>query len=119
MLRRPLPVVRVQPNAGSARGAEWGGPGDVRGRETGGRRWTLSGRGARVRAPGARRRAFGRQRVEIARVPEGEPRVLAGYGGLEELPGVGDTTAAVIAEALAEFRQAGQERKQDIESVRA
>ncbi len=37
----------------------------------------------------------------MARVPESELRFLADAGRLQDLPGIGDTTAAVIAEALA------------------
>ena len=55
----------------------------------------------RGRAPGHRQQAFRRAAREISRVPESELRFLADAGRLQDLPGVGDTTAAVIAEALA------------------
>ncbi len=55
----------------------------------------------RGRAPGHRQQAFRRAAREISRVPESELRFLADSGRLQDLPGVGDTTAAVIAEALA------------------
>ena len=68
-----------------------------------------AGRGSRAhrRPPHARSRARAppagvppRPR-EISRVPESELRFLAEAGRLKDLPGVGDTTATVIAEALA------------------
>ena len=55
----------------------------------------------RGRAPGHRQQAFRRAAREISRVPESELRFLADAGRLQDLPGIGDTTAAVIAEALA------------------
>ncbi len=55
----------------------------------------------RARAPGPRQQAFKRAAREISRVPESELRFLADNGQLKDLPGIGDTTAAVIAEALA------------------
>ncbi len=55
----------------------------------------------RARAPGPRQQAFKRAAREISRVPESELRFLADNGRLKDLPGIGDTTAAVIAEALA------------------
>jgi putative hydrolase len=55
----------------------------------------------RGRAPGHRQQAFRRAAREISRVPESELRFLAAEGRLQDLPGIGDTTAAVIAEALA------------------
>jgi putative hydrolase len=55
----------------------------------------------RGRAPAPRQQAFRRAAREIARVPESELRFLADEGRLKDLPGIGDTTAAVIAEALA------------------
>jgi len=51
--------------------------------------------------PGHRQQAFRRAAREISRVPESELRFLADAGRLQDLPGIGDTTAAVIAEALA------------------
>jgi putative hydrolase len=55
----------------------------------------------RGRAPGHRQQAFRRAAREVARVPESELRFLADAGRLQDLPGIGDTTAAVIAQALA------------------
>jgi len=55
----------------------------------------------RGRAPAHRQQAFRRAAREISRVPESELVFLADQGRLKELPGVGDTTAAVISEALA------------------
>lgn len=55
----------------------------------------------RGRAPAPRRQAFHRAAREISRVPESELRFLAENGRLKDIPGVGDSTAAVIAEALA------------------
>jgi putative hydrolase len=55
----------------------------------------------RGRAPGHRQQAFRRAAREVARVPESELQFLADAGRLQDLPGIGDTTAAVIAEALA------------------
>jgi putative hydrolase len=55
----------------------------------------------RGRAPGHRQQAFRRAAREISRVPESELMFLADAGRLQDLPGIGDTTAAVIAEALA------------------
>ena len=55
----------------------------------------------RGRAPAPRQQAFRRAAREIARVPESELRFLAENGRLKDLPGIGDSTAAVIAEALA------------------
>src|ERR1700682_5065932 len=55
----------------------------------------------RGRAPGHRQQAFRRAAREISRVPDSELRFLADAGRLQDLPGVGDTTAAAIAEALA------------------
>lgn len=55
----------------------------------------------RGRAPAPRQQAFRRAAREIARVPESELRFLAEEGRLKDLPGIGDTTAAVITEALA------------------
>jgi len=59
----------------------------------------------RGRAPAHRQQAFRRAAREISRVPESELVFLADQGRLKELPGVGDTTAAVISEALAERRR--------------
>jgi putative hydrolase len=55
----------------------------------------------RGRAPAPRQQAFRRAAREISRVPESELRFLADAGRLKDIPGVGDTTATVIAEALA------------------
>ncbi len=55
----------------------------------------------RARAPGPRQQAFKRATREISRVPDSELQFLADNGRLKDLPGIGDTTAAVIAEALA------------------
>ena len=55
----------------------------------------------RARAPGPRQQAFRRAAREISRVSESELQFLADAGRLQDLPGIGDTTAAVIAEALA------------------
>jgi putative hydrolase len=55
----------------------------------------------RGRAPAHRQQAFRRAAREIARVPESELQFLADNGRLKDLPGIGDTTAAVIMEALA------------------
>src|SRR4051794_12373519 len=55
----------------------------------------------RGRAPGHRQQAFRRAAREISRVPESELRFLADAGRLQDLPGIGEKTAAVIAEALA------------------
>jgi putative hydrolase len=54
----------------------------------------------RGRAPVYRAQAFRRAAREIARVDDAELRFLADNGRLQELPGVGDKTAAVIVEAL-------------------
>jgi len=55
----------------------------------------------RGRAPGYRVQAFQRAARAVAHVPEPELRFLADADRLKELPGVGDTTAAVIKQALA------------------
>jgi putative hydrolase len=55
----------------------------------------------RGRAPAHRQQAFRRAAREISRVPESELRFLADSGRLQDLPGIGEKTAAVIAEALA------------------
>jgi putative hydrolase len=55
----------------------------------------------RARAPGPRQQAFKRAAREISRVPDSELQFLADNDRLQDLPGIGDTTAAVIAEALA------------------
>jgi putative hydrolase len=55
----------------------------------------------RDRAPAHRQQAFKRAAREISRVPESELRFLADEGRLKDLPGIGDTTATVIKEALA------------------
>jgi putative hydrolase len=55
----------------------------------------------RGRAPAHRQQAFRRAAREISRVSESELQFLADAGRLKDLPGIGDTTAAVIAEALA------------------
>jgi putative hydrolase len=55
----------------------------------------------RGRAPAPRQQAFRRAAREISRVPESELRFLADEGRLKDLPGIGDSTAAVITEALA------------------
>jgi putative hydrolase len=54
----------------------------------------------RGRAPVYRAQAFRRAAREIGRVDDAELRFLADNGRLQELPGVGDKTAAVIVEAL-------------------
>jgi putative hydrolase len=54
----------------------------------------------RSREPAYRAQAFRRAAREIVNVPESELRFLAENGRLTDLPGVGDTTATVIAEAL-------------------
>jgi putative hydrolase len=54
----------------------------------------------RGREPVYRVQAFRRAAREVARVPASELRFLADHDRLQELPGVGDTTAAVIKEAL-------------------
>jgi len=55
----------------------------------------------RARAPGYRVGAFRRAAREVSRVPPDELARLAAIGRLTDIPGVGDTTAAVITEALA------------------
>jgi putative hydrolase len=55
----------------------------------------------RGREPVYRAQAFRRAAREIRHVPEDELRRLAAVGRLQDLPGIGDKTAAVIAEALA------------------
>jgi putative hydrolase len=55
----------------------------------------------RSRAPGHRQQAFRRAAREISRVPESELQFLADHDRLQELPGIGDTTAKVVAQALA------------------
>jgi putative hydrolase len=55
----------------------------------------------RSREPAYRVNAFRKAAREISRVQESELQFLADNGRLTELPGVGDTTARVIAEALA------------------
>ena len=55
----------------------------------------------RGREPVYRVQAFRRAAREISRMPEPELRRLADAGRLTDIPGVGDKTAAVIAEALA------------------
>jgi putative hydrolase len=55
----------------------------------------------RGRAPAHRQQAFRRAAREISRVPESELQFLADAGRLQDLPGIGEKTAAVIAEALA------------------
>jgi putative hydrolase len=55
----------------------------------------------RSREPAYRAQAFRRAAREIARVPESELQFLADNDRLQELPGVGSTTATVIKEALA------------------
>ncbi len=54
----------------------------------------------RGRAPVYRAQAFRRAARKIAGVDDAELRFLADNGRLQELPGVGDKTAAVIVEAL-------------------
>jgi putative hydrolase len=54
----------------------------------------------RGRAPVYRAQAFRRASREISRMDESELRFLADAGRLQEIPGVGETTAVVIAEAL-------------------
>jgi putative hydrolase len=56
---------------------------------------------ARGGAPGYRVQAFRRAAREVARVTESELRFLADSGRLRDIPGVGEKTAVVIAEALA------------------
>lgn len=56
---------------------------------------------ARVREPPFRVQAFRRAARAVRDTGEGEIRRLAAAGRLRDLPGVGDTTARVIAEALA------------------
>jgi len=55
----------------------------------------------RGRAPSYRVGAFRRAAREVSRVPPEELARLASIGRLTDIPGVGDKTAAVIAEALA------------------
>jgi putative hydrolase len=55
----------------------------------------------RGRAPVYRVQAFRRAAREVSRVPDEELRFLAENGRLQDIPGVGDKTAAVIAEVLA------------------
>jgi putative hydrolase len=55
----------------------------------------------RSREPAYRAQAFRRAAREISHVDEAELRFLADAGRLQEIPGVGDKTAAVISEALA------------------
>ena len=55
----------------------------------------------RRREPRYRVQAFRRAAIAIRDVPESELRHLAERGRLRDLPNVGDTTAAVIIEALA------------------
>jgi putative hydrolase len=55
----------------------------------------------RSREPAYRVNAFRRAAREISRVDDSELRFLAESGRLQELPGVGEKTAAVISEALA------------------
>jgi putative hydrolase len=55
----------------------------------------------RGRAPAHRQQAFRRAAREIARVPESELQFLADSDRLQDLPGIGEKTAAVIKEALA------------------
>ncbi len=55
----------------------------------------------RSRAPAYRAQAFRRAAREVGRMSEDELRFLAEAGRLREIPNVGDTTATVIAEALA------------------
>jgi putative hydrolase len=54
----------------------------------------------RGRAPVYRAQAFRRAAREVARVDPSELRFLADHDRLRDIPGVGETTAAVIAEAL-------------------
>ncbi len=54
----------------------------------------------RGRAPVYRANAFRRAAREVARIDEAELRFLADNDRLQEIPGVGDTTASVIVEAL-------------------
>ena len=54
----------------------------------------------RGRAPAYRQQAFRRAAREISRVSDDELRRLAESGRLTDIPGVGETTATVIAEAL-------------------
>ncbi len=54
----------------------------------------------RGRAPVYRAQAFRRASREISRMDEAELQFLADAGRLQEIPGVGETTAVVIAEAL-------------------
>jgi putative hydrolase len=55
---------------------------------------------SRSREPAYRVQAFRRAAREVARVDESELRFLADNDRLQELPGVGATTATVIADAL-------------------
>jgi putative hydrolase len=55
----------------------------------------------RSREPAYRSQAFRKAAREIARVPESELQFLADNDRLQDLPGVGATTATVIKEALA------------------
>jgi putative hydrolase len=55
----------------------------------------------RAREPQYKQQAFRRAAKEVSRVPEEELQHLAATGRLKDIPGVGDATAAVIAEALA------------------
>ncbi len=54
----------------------------------------------RAGEPTYRVRAFRRAAATIAAIDEGELRRRANTGGLKELPGIGDVTATVIADAL-------------------
>jgi putative hydrolase len=55
----------------------------------------------RSREPAYRAQAFRRAAREVGRMPDAELRFLADHDRLEDIPGVGATTAKVIAEALA------------------
>jgi putative hydrolase len=55
----------------------------------------------RGREPRYRAQAFRRAAQEVKRVPEEELRRLDAIGRLQDIPGVGEKTAAVISEALA------------------
>jgi putative hydrolase len=55
----------------------------------------------RGREPRYRAQAFRRAAQEVKRVPAEELRRLGAIGRLQDIPGVGDKTAAVISEALA------------------
>ncbi len=55
----------------------------------------------RGRAPAHRQQAFRRAAREVSRVGESELRFLADNGRLKDLPGIGDTTAKIITQALA------------------